>query len=277
MTSTTKTTAITTIEQAQQLGSSSGQVAQGVANTWCFEQDVAYLPLDMLGTVLNYVSTAEDCQQRCRSTYQCTHFTYYTQEGICHVSDMWSNPQAGCLGVVSGPPNCTIGVSKALTWVVKDSLPEVEGETFNDIGSGYKSLDEMKQWCEGRGNCVGFAYQALSGRWYPTKSGTGFEPRTAVWASSWGEHWQWYYIQERTEMGNMAVERKFEEQIERANFDPRPAKASAASASTYVVLVAIFAALILGAFAFVGSRMWSMRRQPGYSAVNGDTPLPLFE
>lgn len=276
-TSTTKTTATTTTEQAQQQGSSSGQVAQGVANTWCFEQDVAYLPLDMLGTVLNYVSTAEDCQQRCRSTYQCTHFTYYTQEGICHVADMWSNPQAGCLGVVSGPPNCTIDVSKALTWVVKDSLPEVEGETFNDIGSGYKSLDEMKQWCEGRGNCVGFAYQALSGRWYPTKSGTGFDPRTAVWASSWGEHWQWYYIQERTEMGNMAVERKFEEQIERANFDPRPAKASAASASTYVVLVAIFAALIFGAIAFVGSRMWSMRRQPGYSAVNGDTPLPLFE
>mmetsp|Transcript_71990 Transcript_71990/g.181994 ORF Transcript_71990/g.181994 Transcript_71990/m.181994 type:complete len:1187 (-) Transcript_71990:14-3574(-) len=246
----------------------------------CFEQNVAYLPLDMLGTMLSYLDQPEDCQKRCQNTANCAHFSYYVQEKICHISDMWAHPQYGYIGVVSGPPECELGPGvESLTWIEKDALPEVEGEHFAGVGDTFGNVDEMKRWCEEHADCVGFARQPGTGRWYPSKVGTGFDPRTAVWASSWGENWRWYYIKERTEMASPQVQRKFATSPSSSSSSallllaPHASPSAAAAAAHAALVCSMGFVLALGAALAVRARA---RRDPGYLVV-GQIPQPLVE
>lgn len=231
----------------------------------CFQPDVVYLPLDMAGQVLNYVETVMDCQERCISTYQCAHFTYYPHEHICHISDKWSHAQTGSIGVISGPRSCLEKETTTVTWVVRDALPEVEGEPFSDLGSEYMTLDQMKDWCRGRVDCVGFAYQSGTGRWYPTRKGTGFDPRTAVWAKSGGEHWHWHYIKERAEDDGLtdmaevtqAYESHLQSKVERHGLIFRLSPSFLWAACIFTFLLAVCG--------FFANRIWLSRQRRFFS------------
>mmetsp|Transcript_70565 Transcript_70565/g.220288 ORF Transcript_70565/g.220288 Transcript_70565/m.220288 type:complete len:155 (+) Transcript_70565:234-698(+) len=74
-------------------------------------------------------------------------------------------------------------------------------------------LDDMKRWCEEHSDCVGFAMQPESLRWFPKKVGTGFDAGKVTWTSGkWrGQVWRWYYIQGRGEASTVEVSAKFEQ------------------------------------------------------------------
>jgi len=258
-------------EVAQKTKGDASKVAPSPASgPECYEQNVAYLPLDMLGTMLSYVDTPKECQTRCQNTANCAHFSYYKQEKICHISDMWAHQQYGYIGVVSGPSECEWNRKvQSLSWIEKDALPEVEGETFQGVDDKLGSVEEMKQWCAEHTDCVGFARQSSTGRWYPSRVGTGFDPRTAVWAKSWGEHWHWYYIQERTDMVSAEVSRKYQQSAWSQAFIGSRAQSLASRAALVCSMGFILA---FGTAIAVSSRVARLRRNPGYLVV-GQTPL----
>lgn len=72
----------------------------------CLTPDVAYVPLDMLGEWLTYEGSAAKCQERCLHTPGCKYFTFYSNAKMCHVADEGAHPQAGSIGVISGPAVC---------------------------------------------------------------------------------------------------------------------------------------------------------------------------
>jgi len=71
----------------------------------CYDHNVAYLPFDMPGQFVSYEAGPERCQERCRRTDACKHFTYLEREGSCHISDDTAS-QVTWFDAFSGPASC---------------------------------------------------------------------------------------------------------------------------------------------------------------------------
>uniref|UniRef100_A0A7S2HG63 Apple domain-containing protein n=1 Tax=Alexandrium andersonii TaxID=327968 RepID=A0A7S2HG63_9DINO len=81
----------------------------------CFEQDVAYLPLDITG--MTREASALLCQARCLASGGCDHFSFYAEGGFCHLQAASATRVPLSLGSVAGPSRCS------LITVRKDLLP----------------------------------------------------------------------------------------------------------------------------------------------------------
>jgi len=75
-------------------------------DTSCFQQNVSYEPLDMLGTVLSTEGGLLDCQDRCARVPGCTHFTYWKPLRHCHIQDNFSVARPDRADFVAGRPTC---------------------------------------------------------------------------------------------------------------------------------------------------------------------------
>lgn len=84
----------------------------------CFEKDVAYLPLDMLGTEMTREALPSLCQARCASTDGCSHFSFYPEGGFCHLQAASALHTPLSLGALAGPQHCSV-----LATVRRDLLP----------------------------------------------------------------------------------------------------------------------------------------------------------
>merc|ERR1739844_307986 len=81
--------------------------------------------------------------------------------------------------VSSGEPIHSPG--DTLAWVLMNALPDVQGDSLPLEGVKVQSLLEMKRWCEVHADCVGFATQPGTTMFFPKKTDTGFDVRTANW------------------------------------------------------------------------------------------------
>jgi len=72
------------------------------------------------------------CQERCANTTGCTHFSYWTLGGHCHLQDAYAIMQTGRLGFVSGPFRCWSSLNHRL-WVDKGN------KTY--VHKGYKCVE----------------------------------------------------------------------------------------------------------------------------------------
>uniref|UniRef100_A0A7S1S034 Apple domain-containing protein n=1 Tax=Alexandrium catenella TaxID=2925 RepID=A0A7S1S034_ALECA len=72
----------------------------------CFEDRVAWEPLDMPGATPSIAGSADECQLRCASTAGCTHFSYWWIGKNCHIQDAYAVRRTSRLGFTSGPFGC---------------------------------------------------------------------------------------------------------------------------------------------------------------------------
>jgi len=82
-------------------------------------------------------------------------------------------------------------------WVVRDELPQDEGETM-ESNLYTDDVEQMKVWCEENTDCVGFVHLQGTNSWEPKRKDTGFDAATAVWVSrKRGDYYQFYYMKQR--------------------------------------------------------------------------------
>lgn len=73
----------------------------------CSDADVSWQPLDMLGTAVAWSETAADCQELCRKTEGCEHFSFWPFLKSCHREDGEAYSMSHSSGAVSGPKVCS--------------------------------------------------------------------------------------------------------------------------------------------------------------------------
>lgn len=79
-------------------GNSCGQV--------CFQSNTAYTP-DMPGQGVRTVGNQEACRDHCRNVAGCAHFTFYSNNGRCHLQGHnGARTTASSTYAVGGVPNC---------------------------------------------------------------------------------------------------------------------------------------------------------------------------
>lgn len=76
------------------------------AKAFCFEMDVLWEPLDMKDELPSQEVDEWACQQKCFSTSGCSHFSYWTLGGFCHLQDQYALRRGRRPGFVSGPFHC---------------------------------------------------------------------------------------------------------------------------------------------------------------------------
>jgi len=65
------------------------------------------MPLNMPGTTLSLETDDSACQERCKRTSGCVHFSYYVQLGHCHLQSRRATLMPGQVGWISGPASCS--------------------------------------------------------------------------------------------------------------------------------------------------------------------------
>lgn len=81
-------------------------MTQTTTTSYCFEDTVAWEPLDMRGTAFTTQLDAEACRLQCLKTPGCFHFSYWTNRGDCHLQDAFALRQEGRADFISGPFQC---------------------------------------------------------------------------------------------------------------------------------------------------------------------------
>eukprot|EP00408_Alexandrium_pacificum_P019209 CAMPEP_0171209664 /NCGR_PEP_ID=MMETSP0790-20130122/28710_1 /TAXON_ID=2925 /ORGANISM="Alexandrium catenella, Strain OF101" /LENGTH=300 /DNA_ID=CAMNT_0011675277 /DNA_START=4 /DNA_END=906 /DNA_ORIENTATION=- len=105
----------------------------------CYEDKVAWDPLDMPGTVSRRAEDATECQQRCANTKGCTHFSYWWIGNNCHLQDAYAIRQTGRLGFISGPFGCWENLDQ--NKYIKKGLSIVQsGYNCVELGTMYEPL-----------------------------------------------------------------------------------------------------------------------------------------
>jgi len=99
----TSTTLTTTSSTKRQIATT---MSTALVNGGCFEDRVAYMPLDMDGQPMNTEETVAACQARCAKVAGCKHFSFYAMLGHCHIADATSMRSGMQAGFISGPAVC---------------------------------------------------------------------------------------------------------------------------------------------------------------------------
>mmetsp|Transcript_10455 Transcript_10455/g.36749 ORF Transcript_10455/g.36749 Transcript_10455/m.36749 type:complete len:501 (-) Transcript_10455:298-1800(-) len=114
VTTTTKTTTtVTTTTPAPTTTKTTTTMDPVTATMQCAQTDIAWEPLDMPGAFFSKEVDIAHCQQRCRATEGCLHYSYWIPAGDCHLQD--SNSFSGTVvSFLSGPPSCVVAEQKFL-------------------------------------------------------------------------------------------------------------------------------------------------------------------
>jgi len=123
----------------------------------CFEDDIAYEPLDMDGHVMTWMPNATACQQSCAVAEGCAHFSYLKTLGHCHLADSAALRLQGNPGFVSGPALCGQDAHKCFE-VGSSYVPVIVGAStsFISIRDKKKAAKACQDYCNGFKHCAHF-------------------------------------------------------------------------------------------------------------------------
>lgn len=74
---------------------------------FCIEPNAVWLPLDMPGSKPDIVEDSLACKERCKQTYGCTTFGFWTNGRHCHLQNDNATQQLYGFGFESGPAECS--------------------------------------------------------------------------------------------------------------------------------------------------------------------------
>lgn len=129
------------------------------------DRDVAYFPMDMPSVPFSMEVSAVACMQRCASTFGCAHFSFWLQQGHCHLQD--GPAQRGpALGFTSGPASCSAAeapVGQGAT--VQAACFETGGAYFplDLLGSlpfSAGTAEDCQRACQKEPSCAHFSWYA---------------------------------------------------------------------------------------------------------------------
>jgi len=96
----------------------------------CFQADVAYQPLDMVGHYFSTESSASACQLRCAVISGCEHFSFFMlgeSSGDCHVAGANAVRQNGSKGFIAGPRTCDVKKPQEAASIASDGFTQDPG------------------------------------------------------------------------------------------------------------------------------------------------------
>jgi len=135
------------------------------------DRDVAYFPMDMPSVPFSMEVSPVACMQRCASTFGCAHFSFWLQQGHCHLQDGTAQ-QDPALGFTSGPAICSAAEAPVGQGATVQVPAEPKAACF-ETGGAYFPLDllgslpfsagtaeECQQACQKQPNCAHFSWYA---------------------------------------------------------------------------------------------------------------------
>lgn len=105
-TTTTSSTETTTTATETSTSTSTATSTTLTTTAFCMEDGIAWEPLDMQGTFPMKVKSPEACHRKCLKKSGCYHFTYWRNEGTCHLQDALALRRVDRVNFVSGPFQC---------------------------------------------------------------------------------------------------------------------------------------------------------------------------
>jgi len=96
------------------------------ATVTCFEEDTHWEPLDVPGLLVSRQANESACQQHCRDTEGCSHFSFWLPDGSCHLQDAFAIKRGHRKGFISGPFDCWSNLSPGKFAKIQDDafVPE---------------------------------------------------------------------------------------------------------------------------------------------------------
>jgi len=106
----------------------------------CWEQGVAWEPMDMPGQTRSSAKAITDCQRRCAATAGCAHFTFWS-DGGCHIQDEKAKRnQNDNTAVRSGPPKCPEGIRECCFVATSEQVEVRIGTSFISMAQAQRAL-----------------------------------------------------------------------------------------------------------------------------------------
>jgi len=129
----------------------------------CPSADYAFgkrMPEDMVGQGRSQENSAQDCQQRCRSTTDCAYFSFWP-DGGCHLQDASAEYHTSET-VVTGPAQCIV-TSGTTTTTTTTTCTYAEGQRMPEDMDGQdrsqeNSAEDCQQRCATTTNCAYFSF-----------------------------------------------------------------------------------------------------------------------
>ncbi|CAK9093491.1 unnamed protein product [Durusdinium trenchii] len=122
----------------------------------CFEQNVGYEPMNMPGQERIALENIDQCQQRCKQTAKCAHFTWWS-DGGCHLQDDKAKKKKQG-GLQAGPPACQETTMRHCCFVASQQELEIQ------IGTSFISAAQAKRAMEAEVKGRSFAALVTEGR-----------------------------------------------------------------------------------------------------------------
>eukprot|EP00434_Breviolum_minutum_P007414 symbB.v1.2.006545.t1/scaffold388.1/size215153/6 len=108
----------------------------------CYEHDSGYEPMNMPGQDRIALNNINECQERCKSTAGCVHFTWWS-DGGCHLQDQKAKKKKQP-GLQSGPPKCdeAQAVPRHCCFVAQEEELEIHiGSSFISSAQALRVID----------------------------------------------------------------------------------------------------------------------------------------
>jgi len=108
--------------------------------THCYEPNTAYGPYDLQIKAVK-TKSIEKCQALCRWTPTCSHFTFWTLDGSCHLANTMDGEKriTGVADFVAGPPSCDNRMPSTLVHMRKRFLEPPSGQRTSDAATSRMS------------------------------------------------------------------------------------------------------------------------------------------
>jgi len=113
----------------------------------CYEEKTFYSPKDMPGQARSIEPTEQWCQKRCSMVSGCEHFSYWGNDGGCHLQDASAkNDSSWFSSPVAGPPSCS-----------ENQVQEFVAESFVQVNTSDAESAAISKGCQvfTNGQCYG--------------------------------------------------------------------------------------------------------------------------
>eukprot|EP00439_Symbiodinium_sp_Y106_P012996 s35_g1.t3 len=113
---------------------------EGFRMKTCFHENTKFEPVNMPGQRRTQVGSVLECQQRCRQTTGCEHFSLWP-DGGCHIQDANAS-EVTARHIISGPRHCTKSYPMRIDETALAPLEDEETANDDDVDDGQRTLDE---------------------------------------------------------------------------------------------------------------------------------------
>jgi len=113
---------------------------EGFRMKTCFHENTKFEPVNMPGQRRTQVGSVLECQQRCRQTTGCEHFSLWP-DGGCHIQDANAS-EVTARHIISGPRHRTKSYPMRIDETALAPLEDEETANDDDVDDGQRTLDE---------------------------------------------------------------------------------------------------------------------------------------